>query len=141
MRPGGLVLNKWKDKFQQFMQGRNGVDDLGMFLIIASVALLLISWPISSLPLSLISYACLIYSYFRVFSRNLNARMEENRKFLAEREHLRFKIQTWKLHRSMRKTYKYFTCKKCGQSLRVPRGKGKIEITCPKCGEKTVKKT
>lgn len=134
-------MDNWKRKFEQFMQGRNGIDEMGQFLIISSVILLLVSWPISNLILSLIAYIFLFYAYFRVFSKNLTARKRENMGFLSERERLRFKLQSWKLHRSMCKTHKFYKCKKCGQKLRVPKGKGKVEVTCPKCGEKFIKKT
>lgn len=136
-----LNLDKWRKKFEAFMQGRNGLDDLGQFLSIASVVLLFISIPIRSFLLSLIAYGLLIYAYFRVFSKNLSARQEENRSYLQEREHLRFRIQARKMQFSMRKTHKYFKCKKCKKRLRVPKGKGKIEITCPHCGNKFIKKT
>ena len=123
------------------MQGRNGIDDFGIFLISSSLILLLISIPVHGLLLSLIAYGLLIYAYYRVLSRKVEKRRRENMDFLAEREHLRFKWQTFKLHHSMRKTHRYFKCKKCGKRLRVPKGKGKIEITCPHCGEKFIKKT
>lgn len=135
------ALDKWKRKFEDFMRGRNGVDHLGQFLTVTSVILLLISGLVKNYLLSLLACAALIYAYFRFFSKNLSARQGENRRYLAERERLRFKIQTKKLHFSMRKTHKYFKCKKCRKKLRVPRGKGKIEVTCPHCGEKFITKT
>lgn len=123
------------------MQGRYGVDDLGQFLMLSSVLMLLVSLFDSNLILMLVGCFLLVYAYFRVFSRNLTARRRENMGFLSAKESFRFKMQTWKLHRSMRKTHKYYKCKKCGQKLRVPKGKGKIEVTCPRCGEKFIKKT
>lgn len=134
-------MDKWKRKFEEFMQRRNGVDDLGQFLTFTSVILLLISALVRNFLLSLLACVMLIYAYFRVFSKNLSARQDENRRYLSEKEHLRFKLQTKKLHISMRKTHKYFKCKKCKKKLRVPRGKGKIEVTCPHCGEKFITKT
>lgn len=134
-------MDKWKRKFEDFMRGRNGVDDLGQFLTVTSVILFLISALVKSFMLSLLACAMLIYAYFRVFSKKLPVRQDENRRYLSEKEHLRFKLQTKKLHFSMRKTHKYFKCKKCRKKLRVPRGKGKIEVTCPHCGEKFITKT
>lgn len=134
-------MKQWKKKFESFMQGRNGIDDFGIFLISSSLILLLISIPVHGILLSLIAYGLLIYAYFRVLSRKVEKRRRENMDFLAEKEHLRFKWQTFKLHHSMRKTHRYFKCKKCGKRLRVTKGKGKIEITCPHCGEKFIKKT
>lgn len=134
-------MNQWKRKFESFMKGRNGIDDLGIVLISSSLVLLLISIAVHGLLLSLIAYGLLIYAYYRVLSRKLEKRRRENMDFLAEKEHVRFKWQTRKLHRSMRKTHRYLKCKKCGKRMRVPKGKGKIEITCPHCGEKFIKRT
>ncbi len=134
-------MDKWKRKFENFMQGRNGVDELGQFLTLTSVIVLLLGALVRNFLLSLLACALLIYAYFRVFSKKLSKRQEENRTYLAEREHIRFKLQTKKLHLSMRKTHRYFKCKKCKKKLRVPRGKGKIEVTCPHCGEKFITRT
>lgn len=130
-----------RDKLYQFLQGRNGVDDLGIFLIGTSLVLLVLGSLLHGFLLSLIAFGLLIYAYFRVFSKNIGARQAENNRFLAEREHLRFKLQSKKVHMGMRKTHKYLKCKKCKQKMRVPRGKGKIEVTCPHCGEKFITKS
>ncbi|SDG39914.1 hypothetical protein [Marvinbryantia formatexigens] len=127
-----------KDKLYQFMQGRNGIDEMGSVLIWTSLILLIISTLLNSFILSLIAFALLIYSYFRVFSRNLGARQAENQRYLAQRERLRFKLQSLKVRLGLHKTHKYLKCKKCSKKMRVPRGKGKIEVTCPHCGEKFI---
>ncbi len=134
-------MKKLREKLYEWMQGRNGVDEMGLFLIGASLVLLLIGSFINGFLLSLIAFGLLIYSYFRVFSRNIGARQAENNRYLAEREHLRFKLQSKKVQFSMRKTHKYLKCPKCRQKMRVPRGKGKIEVTCPHCGEKFITKS
>ncbi len=131
-------MKKWRDKFYEFLRGRNGMDELGIFLIGTSLALLLISMLIDGFLLSLISIGLLVYAYFRVLSRNIGARQAENQRYVAECEHLRFKMQSWKLRFSMRKTHKYLKCPKCKKKMRVPRHKGKIEVTCPHCGERFV---
>ena len=127
-----------RDKIYQLLQGRNGVDELGIFLIGASLVLLIISSLLNGFFLSLIAFGLLIYSYYRVFSKNIGARQAENNRYLAERERLRFKLQSKKVHFGMRKTHKYLKCGKCKKKMRVPRGKGKIEVTCPHCGEKFI---
>lgn len=134
-------MKGWKEKFYRFLENRNGVDDFGMFLIVISFALLIISSLLDGLMLSLIALGLLGYAYFRVFSKNLSARQTENQRYLAQRERLRFKLQSKKVQFGMRKDYKYLKCKNCGQKMRVPRGKGRIEVTCPKCGEKVVTKS
>ena len=79
--------------------------------------------------LTILSEALLILSLFRCFSRNTYKRYNENRKFLLL------------IDRVKDRTHRYYTCPKCRQTVRVPKGKGKIAITCPKCREKFVKKT
>lgn len=127
-----------RDKLYQFLQGRNGVDEMSIFLIVMSLVLLIISMILDGFLLSLISSGLLIYSYFRVFSKNIGARQAENQRYLAERERLRFKLQSLKVRLGLHKTHKYLKCRNCKKKMRVPRGKGKIEVTCPHCGEKFV---
>lgn len=127
-----------RDKLYQFLQGRNGVDEMSIFLIVMSLVLLIISMILDGFLLSLISSGLLIYSYFRVFSKNIGARQAENQRYLAERERLRFKLQSLKVRLGLHKTHKYLKCRSCKKKMRVPRGKGKIEVTCPHCGEKFV---
>ena len=82
----------------------------------------------------------LVVCYLRIFSRNIYARQLENQRFMQF---------WWKLKngrskrpsREQRKNYKVFSCPTCKQKLRVPRGKGKISISCPKCGRSFIKKT
>ena len=119
--------------FRRFMMGRYGTDKLGLTLLCAALALSLVGTliriPLVSLILSLGYYALMIWALARMFSRNTYARYEENRKFLRFFDQLKDR------------QHRYFTCPKCRQTVRVPRGKGKIAITCPKCREKFIKKT
>ena len=119
--------------FRNFMAGRYGTDKLGMTLLVASLVLSLISaflgTSILNLIVSLLSYLLMFWAIFRMFSRNTYARYEENRKFLRFFDQLKDR------------QHRYFDCPKCRQTVRVPRGKGKIAITCPKCHEKFIKKT
>ena len=127
-----------KDKLCRFLQGRNGVDEMSIFLIVMSLVLYLISLLLDGFFLSLISAGLLIYSYFRVFSKNIGARQAENQRYLAERERLRFKLQSLKVRMGLHRTHKYLKCHNCKKKMRVPRGKGKIEVTCPHCGERFI---
>ena len=124
---------KISNGFRQFMIGRYGNDKLNMWILGGGVILCLISMffsrPLVNLLLTVLSYVCMFTAIFRTFSRNTYKRYQENRKFLL----LLDKIKD--------REHKYFSCPKCRQSVRVPRGKGKIAITCPKCREKFVKKT
>lgn len=123
---------KWK--LQRFMQGRNGTDEMNRVLTYVLVVLYVVSLFAKSTLLYYIAFAGFIYVIFRTMSRNLYARREENRKFVTRLETARIKFE-------QRKDYKIFRCKGCGRNIRVPRGKGKIEVTCPMCGKKTIHRT
>ena len=117
----------------KFMAGRYGTDKLNMTILGVGVALSLVSMfirvPLANLILTVLSYVLLIWALFRSFSRNTYKRYQENRKFLQFFDRLKDQ------------EHKYFNCPRCRQSVRVPRNKGKIAITCPKCKEKFVRKT
>ena len=119
--------------FRRFMMGRYGTDKLNIALLtvglVVSLVCMFIKAPLVNLILTVISYAFLFTVIFRSLSRNTYKRYQENRKYLMLLE--RFKD----------KEHRYFDCPKCHQQVRVPRGKGKIAITCPKCREKFIKKT
>ena len=126
--------------FQRFMSGRYGFDQLGGFLCIASFILVIVGAWVSPV-LYWLGLILLIYSYFRVLSRNRSKRYAENLKYLT----LQNKVVDWAnryiLRFKQRKQYRYFRCPQCGQQLRVPRGRGKISITCPKCLNQFIKKS
>ena len=117
----------------RFMSGRYGTDKLNMTILGIGVAFSLVSMfiriPMANLTLTVLSYILLFWALFRSFSRNTYKRYEENRKFLQFFDRLKDR------------DHKYFSCPRCRQTVRVPRNKGKIAITCPKCREKFVKKT
>lgn len=116
-----------------FMAGRYGTDRLNMVILCAGlVASLLSVWTKSrglNLIFFLLSYGLMIWAIFRSLSRNTYKRYLENRKFLQL------------INRVKDRQNRYFDCPKCRQVVRVPRGKGKISITCPRCKEKFVRKT
>ena len=118
---------------RRFMEGRYGTDKLNTWILGAGVVACLIAMflPMSSvrLVLTTVSYGLLIWAMLRTFSRNTYKRYQENRKFLLL------------LDRLKDREHRYFSCPRCRQPVRVPRGKGKIAITCPKCREKFVKKS
>lgn len=117
---------------RRFMIGRYGTDKLNTTILMAGLILCLIGMfmpPPVNLIFALLSYGLMIWSLVRSFSRNTYKRYRENQKFLAF------------LDRLKDRQHRYFSCPKCRQSVRVPRGKGKIAITCPRCKEKFIKKT
>ena len=124
---------KIKMGLTRFMSGRYGTDKLNSVILWTGLILCLVSMFMQTawvrLAFSLLAQVFMIAAVLRCFSRNTYKRYQENRKFL-------FMIQKIK-----DREHKYFSCPKCRQSVRVPKGKGKISITCPKCREKFVKKT
>ena len=115
------------------MSGRYGTDRLNMVILCAGLVASILSVIISVQPFNLIfwalSYGLMIWAICRSLSRNTYKRYLENRKFLQVYDRLKDR------------QHRYFDCPKCRQTVRVPRGKGKISITCPRCKEKFVKKT
>ena len=130
-----------KEKFRQFMIGRYGTDGLNQFLSIASLVLLLIAI-ISRVSLfTYLGMALLIFCYYRTFSRNISKRTEENYKFYTLKDRVDNKFKGWKEQWANRKVYHYYRCPQCRQKLRVPRGRGRIQISCPRCGTQFIKKS
>ena len=126
-------MAKLSASFRAFMAGRYGTDRLNMVILTAGLVVCLVSAfikaPMVNLLLTAISYALMIWAIFRSFSRQTYKRYQENRKFLQFFDRLKDR------------EHRYFDCPKCRQVVRVPRGKGKISITCPRCREKFIKKT
>jgi ribosomal protein S27E len=126
--------------FRDFFEGRNGVDQLNLFLLGTALVLVLLS-SLTRLPiLSWIGLGLIVYSYFRMMSRNLEARSEENRRYLDVTDRFLNVFRKGFGHASDRE-HRYFKCPGCGQTVRVPKGKGNIEIRCPKCGTTFVRRT
>ena len=131
--------NGFKRGMFRFMQGRRGVDELAIASLVLGLVFALFGTGFRSLLLYLLGYACEIYAIFRMFSKNVGKRAEENRKFLAHVKQRKGKIKAFFLRIKLRKQYKYFRCPECRTLMRVNRGRGEVEITCPKC-KKTFKK-
>ena len=126
-------MNRIRNWLRHFMSGRYGTDKLNMYIlgvgVIACLLSMFLPFPWINLLLTVISYAMMIWALSRVFSRNTYKRYQENRKFLLFMDRLKDR------------QHKHYHCPRCRQLVRVPRGKGKISIKCPKCGEKFIKKT
>ena len=122
-----------RNAIQRFMYGRYGNDSLNLFLIGTYLVLYLL-FVITGLDLLYwLSLVLLVISLFRMLSRNMARRREENAKFLKATDPF---IKWWRLKRTIHKDkeHRYFKCPNCGQQLRVPRGKGTITVTCRSCG-------
>ena len=124
---------KLRTGLRRFMDGRYGTDKLNMAILCTGLAFSLLA---SFIPGAAVKLACTTVAYilmfiaiFRSLTRNIYKRYEENRKFLLFFQKLKDK------------DHRYYNCPRCHQQVRVPKGKGKISITCPKCREKFIKTT
>lgn len=134
-----------KEKLMRFMQGRYGVDQLSKVLLIAGLAVVfgsaLVGEGLISVFFYILGWVLVIYCYFRTFSRNVAKRYAENQAFLTKTYGIRSFFQKQKNIWQQRRYYHIYTCPSCKQKIRIPRGKGKIEIRCPKCGATFIKKS
>lgn len=118
---------------RKFMMGRYGGDQLAMFLLVVSLVLSF-AGELFNVPFFIIlSYIPLGWALFRVLSRNIAKRRMENEKFMILFRPVYSWLQQTKRRRADAKIYRYYLCPECKQRLRLPRGKGKIIIICPKC--------
>lgn len=135
-----------KDKFYRFMQGRYGVDQfakftMGVALVSIVLAIFVNTGSSAGSLLDMLGLVAIVYTYFRIFSRNISKRAQENQKYLSATATIRQRLNKEKNMMKQRKDYHIYTCPSCGQKVRIPRGKGKIEISCPKCRSKFVKRS
>lgn len=134
-----------KEKFMRFMQGRYGVDQFSKCLLVIGLVVVLLSSFFTGRRAGslfyLLGWVLIIYCYFRIFSRNISKRYAENQKYLAKTYKIRTYFQQQKNSLAQRKEYHIYKCPGCKQKIRIPRGKGKIEVRCPKCGTTFIKKS
>lgn len=122
-----------KQKLQQFMIGRYGIDSFSKFLMGTALVLCILDIFIDSAIMNSWFVLTIIYVYFRIFSRNHGKRYQENMKYLQIRNKVIAKFNSEKSVMKQRKTHHIYKCPTCRQKIRIPRGKGRICITCPKC--------
>lgn len=134
-------MSKLRQKIMQFMQGRYGADQFSKFLIYLSLILLVITLFCRNNFIYYIAVIVLFYSYFRMLSRNISKRYAENQKYLSVRYKVVGRFNWIKLRIKDSKTHRIYKCPSCSQKIRVPKGKGRISIKCPKCRIEFIKKT
>ena len=124
------------------MQGRYGFDSFSNFLLTIGMILVLINLILSFTPMgtsltalliSFLAWIVIIYSYFRVFSKNFKKRNAENEWFVKRTSKIRECFRRRRCMRRIRRTHRIFVCPACSQKIKIPKGKGKIVVTCPKC--------
>lgn len=129
------------NQIRRFMYGRYGFDQYSSTLVFISLILSVIATFTRFTPLFFISYVPLVYAIYRILSKNIAKRSHENLVFFNLVTSIRNKFKNFKLVLVGTKTHKYYRCDRCKQIIRVPRGKGKISITCPKCKAEFVRRT
>ena len=131
-------------KMAVFMTGRRGMDELCRFLLAAVVVLIVLSWVTGGVlrsVLGLAEIAALVWCYVRAFSRNIPKRRAENEWYLARRDSFRAWLRSLKERWQQRKDYCFFRCPSCRALLRVPKNRGRLQLTCRKCGNRFERKT
>ena len=140
-----MILSSWFMKFmdwyRRFMYGRYGADKLTAAILIVYFIFYLSAQIARSYVLLAISLVIFVWCWYRVFSRNVEKRRKENEIFLKGWNKVKTWAQTMKGRIRDRKTHRYFRCPNCSSTLRVPKGKGKICITCPVYRKEFIKKT
>ena len=132
-----------KEKIGRFMAGRYGNDKLNQFMMAVFLGCAVLNLFVRNAYASTVlnSWECLLILlvYIRMFSRNISKRYAENQKYLALENRLRRFFGQKRYLMQQRKEYHIYKCPGCKQKIRIPRGKGKISIRCPKCGEEFIK--
>lgn len=123
------MWNRIKYRIQVFMYGRYGLDDLGKTLFGLGLLLDIIGMFTKSYIANTLSFLFIVIMMFRFFSKDISRRQYENNRFRSIHQLVKTKFQ-------LRRDYKVFKCHKCSRNIRIPRHHGKVEVTCPLCGEK-----
>ena len=139
------MLNRLREKFQRFMIGRYGMDQLGQFMVSAVLVVIVVNLfvraALPSMILNMRELAGHFAVYFRMFSKNVGQRYQENQAYLRKRFYVTEYWKKVKFYFAEGRRYRIFKCPGCSQKIRIPRGHGKVSIHCPKCGKDFIKKT
>ena len=125
------------NRLTKFMYGRNGIDQLSLVIVVLACILTFLPW----LACDIIGLVLVVIAFWRIFSKRVDKRRKENAVLLRVWFAIKNFFKRLFTPRADRKTHKIFRCPKCRQKARVPRGKGKIAIKCPKCGHKYTRKS
>lgn len=128
-----------RERLARFMMGRYGADEYTKFLFVVAMISLLLNIFMYNGIFYILAVALLIYAYYRMLSRDHTRRYKENIKYIQHRDKVKNIFRREKSYMMQRKTHHIYTCKGCRQKIRIPKGKGRIEITCPKCGYRFIK--
>ncbi len=132
---------RWREKMAQFMVGRYGTDQLNRAMLFGSIGFLVLSMFVFHTVFYAIGFALLILCNIRMLSRNFQARYKENQIYTKQVGKIKYFFSKVKYKKETSKTHRIFACPQCKQKIRVPKGKGKIMIRCPKCNTEFMKKS
>jgi len=127
-------MKRINKKLNEFLKGRYGLDDLGRVLVAASSIVCILGIILKNELIAYLSILGFIFAIYRIMSQQHWERRNENRIYISY-------TKLWKLRYENRKYSRIYMCKRCGKYIRVPRGKGKIQITCTSCGDKIIRRT
>ena len=138
-------FNQWMRNIRIWLTRRHGQDALNNFLFVVYIIILLLTFIIVNVYsrnayadiLRMISFAILLIAILRFYSPKSTRRRQENVAYL----NIKNKIVSKFRRQPSNDPYRYFSCPKCKQNVRIPKGRGKVEIACPKCGHRFDKKT
>lgn len=133
-------FDKFRAAVSRFMSGRYGSDQLNLTMVIGALIVMTIGSLSGVYFLTLAADALLLLAIFRMFSKDRYRRAHENQVYLEKTQKVRRAATEWVNRVKNSRKYHYYTCPKCKQRLRVPRGVGNITITCKQCGTKFDKK-
>ena len=138
-------MNRFREKLQRFMIGRYGMDQLGRLLFkvlcVLVVLNLFVRFGVLALAVNVLELAVIVLLYFRMFSKNVNRRWQENQAYLRMQFYVSEYFKRLRFRFTEGRKYRIFKCPGCGQKVRIPRGHGKVSIHCPKCGTDFIKKS
>lgn len=130
-----------REKIFRFMYGRYGVDSLGYFLMWLTIGDIILNLFIKSGVLDTICLVLIIYSYYRMLSKNIAARSRENTFYLKHTVKIRRLIKRMRMISVLKKKYRIFRCPECSLRVKIPKRKGRVEITCPKCRNRFIRRS
>ena len=135
-----MAAGDWQQKVAAWMRGRRGPDDLAQFSVNLAIVVLIVNLVLGFFVnvswLAWVELALVAYAVFRMLSRNLAARARENEAFLRALGPTRPWLQNPRAAWAELRSYRHVRCTSCKQRIRVPRGKGKLRVTCPRCHTK-----
>ena len=134
-------MNRFKQFMYRFMYGRYGADQFSRFLLVASFVAMILNIILGWRILYYIFLAIIIYNCVRMYSKNIYKRQQELAAYLTLKRKFDSKFALQKRKWNERHTHRFFACPVCRTTVRVPKGRGKIEITCPKCKNTFIKKS